>query len=78
MQRATFISPSGKEIVMRIIRTNRDNKVWAERDGSWMEFSDPLYDSKHGLLSFVELDPPDRTLQPENRRAIRDLTRLGL
>jgi hypothetical protein len=78
MQRAKFISPSGKEIVMRITRTNRDNKVWAERDGWWAEFSDPLYDPRDGELAFVETIPEDRTLQPLNRRTIPDLARLDL
>jgi hypothetical protein len=78
MPRAKYISPSGQEIFVRVIRSNRDSKVWAECDGSWMEFSDPLYDPRDGSLAFVEIDPPDPTLRPCDRRTIRHLRELEL
>jgi hypothetical protein len=73
---ATFITSTGQEISMLVIKSQ--GKIWVERNGVPTEFCDPLYDPKDGLLSFVALDPPDRTIQPRSTSRIRHLVEIGL
>jgi hypothetical protein len=76
---AQFVNRLGQQVTMKIIRSQ--NKLWAENDGIRTEFSDPLYHPVSGdELAFVELDPPDNTLQPEDRHArkVKNLRHLGL
>ena len=63
---------------MRLIQS-RDN-TYVERNGLWLEFADPIDDPRDGLLSFVELDPPNDMLRPEDRRArkFKNFRQLGL
>jgi hypothetical protein len=75
--RAKFVSLMGREISLPLIHSQ--GRLFVERPNGILDsFADPLDDSILGPLSFVTTDPPDPPLQPENRRTIRDLARLGL
>ena len=76
MPTAKFVSRSGREVSIKIIRSR--DQVWAERDGLWLEYADPIDDPQYGPLSFVEAD--DASLWPEDRyaRKVRNFRQLGL
>jgi hypothetical protein len=69
--RANFISRTGREITLPLVRS-REQLFVQRANGTLTEFSDPLDDPILGLLSFVTADDTD--LQPENRQTIRKLT----
>jgi hypothetical protein len=72
---AKFVSLGGREVTFPLIRSQ--GQLFVESpNGVWADFTDPFDDAILGLLSFVTVDPPDPTIQPENRRRVRDLARL--
>ena len=74
---AVYVTRTGKEVTMPLVLDHARDKVFVQRDGVWIEFLDEI-DSIHGPATWVETVPHDPAFRPEDRRTIRDLTRLGL